>query len=75
MQVPKINGTGGLPQIESKNLSLVEDQMNHEALACKKIGSYATQFEDPQLKQHAQTLGQRHRSNFEKLNQYLNGHQ
>lgn len=75
MQAPRINNAGGLPQIESKNLSLIEDQMNHEALACKKFEAYAGQFQDPQLRQHAQTLSQHHRSNFDTLNQYLNGHQ
>jgi rubrerythrin len=69
------NKMGGLPQIESKNLSLIEDQMNHEALACKKLEAYASQFQDPQLKQHATTLAQHHKSHFSTLLQYLDGHQ
>ncbi len=71
MQTP----VGGLPQIESKNLSLIEDQMNHEALACKKLESYASQFQDAQLKQHAAQLCQHHKAHFNSLYQYLNGHQ
>ncbi len=66
---------GGLPQIESKNLSMIEDQMVHEALACKTTAAYATQFQDPQLKQHVMTLSQHHKARFDTLLQYLNGHQ
>lgn len=63
------------PQIESKNLSLIEDQMHHESLAAKKFETYATQFTDPQLKQFAQDLTQHHKTHFSNLYQYLQSHQ
>ena len=63
------------PQIESKNLTILEDQMNHEALAYKKCEAYAGYFTDEALKGTAQKLAQHHKSNFENLLTYLNSHQ
>ena len=64
----------GMPQIESKNLGLIQDQMHHEALAVKKIQTYASQIAEPQLKQFADDLVQHHRAHFNSLFQYLNTH-
>ena len=63
------------PQIESKNLTILEDQMNHEALAYKKCETYAGYFTDPALKSTAQKLAQHHKSNFNNLLSYLDSHQ
>ncbi|MDP2891909.1 MAG: hypothetical protein Q8O09_02090 [Bacillota bacterium] len=62
-------------QIESKNLTILEDQMKHEALACKKSGVYANYFTDPTLKSLAQDISLQHRQNFDGLFQYLSSHQ
>lgn len=69
-----MQNASGMPQIESKNLGLIQDQMYHEALAAKKLQSYATQFSDAQLKQFAQDLSQHHRAHFNSLHQYLSTH-
>ncbi len=65
----------GMPQLDSKNLTILEDQMNHEALAAKKSAFMASQFTDPALKGVANTLAQHHRQQFDKLFNYLNSHQ
>lgn len=72
MQQQPQNGT---PQLESKNLMILEDQMNHEALAVKKCEMMATTLTDPQLKGIAQAIAQHHRQHFDKLLNYLNSHQ
>ena len=42
--------TDDQPDIESKNLTIIEDQLKHEALAAKKSEVYAEYFQDPELK-------------------------
>ena len=63
------------PEIESKNLTILEDQMKHEALAAKKSQVYAEYFADPQLKSVAQQLAKHHRDNFSNMLSYLETHQ
>lgn len=63
------------PQIESKNLMILEDQMNHEALALKKCELYAQYFTDVNLKNSVNQIAQHHKQHFENLLQYLNTHQ
>ena len=63
-----------VPEIESKNLTILEDQMKHEALAVKKSGLYAGYFQDPALKSCAQELAKHHKDNFDRLLNYLDSH-
>ena len=63
------------PQIESKNLTILEDQLNHEALAYKKSEVYSNYFTDPSLKTMSNQIAQHHRQNFDNLLNYLNSHQ
>jgi len=63
------------PQIESKNLMILEDQMNHEALAMKKCELYSQYFTDTALKASVNNLAQKHKQHFENLYQYLSSHQ
>lgn len=63
------------PQIEAKNLTLIEDQMNLEALAHKKCTVYSSYFTDPTLKTLASEMAQHHKQHFSELLQYLNTHQ
>ena len=62
------------PQIESKNLTILEDQLNYEALAQKKSEVYANYFTDPSLKTMANQIAQHHKQNFDNLFNYLNSH-
>lgn len=65
---------GGNTAIQTKSLTILEDQMEHEMLACKKAEQYAKTFTDPQLQNLANTLAQQHRQRFDRLFQYLNSH-
>ncbi len=60
--------------IQTKSLTILEDQMQHEFLACKKAEHYAQTFEDPALRDLATNLAQQHRQRFGKLFGYLNSH-
>ena len=68
------NNMGNMPEIESKNLTIIEDQLKHEALAAKKSEVYVEYFADPALKSCAQQLANHHRDNFNNLLSYLETH-
>lgn len=63
------------PQIESKNLDIVKDQMYHEALAYKKCTVYSQYFTEQPLKDMANSMAQHHKQHFDALQSYLNSHQ
>lgn len=58
--------------MDTKTLSLLKDQMEHEAVACKKMEAYAAQFSDQTLAGHANNLACHHRDHFDALFNYLN---
>ena len=60
--------------IQTKSLSILEDQMQHEFLACKKAREYACSFSNPALKNLADTVANAHRERFERLFDYLSSH-
>ena len=60
--------------IQTKSLSILEDQMQHEFLACKKAREYAGSFKNPALKNLADTVACAHRERFDRLFDYLNSH-
>ena len=59
--------------LTSKDLSVIEDQLTHIATACRVAAHYAGQFQNPQLKNVADTVAQHHRQHFDALYAYLNG--
>lgn len=61
--------------LTSKDLSILEDQLNHEALANQKAAAYAESMQDPQLKTLARTLAAHHKTRYEKMYNFLNGQQ
>jgi len=63
------------PQIESKNLMIIEDQASQEMIAAKKIDTFASQITDPQARSMANELSTHHRTHFDNLLNYLNSHQ
>ena len=65
----------GSQQITAKNLTILQDQLNQEALAYKKCDVYSTYFTDPALKNLATQMKQHHKQNFDGLFNYLNSHQ
>lgn len=60
--------------IPAKSLTILEDQMQHEFLACKKAEDYAQAFQNPTLKTLAGNLATCHRQRYNRLFDYLNGH-
>ena len=64
----------GSTTIQTKSLTILEDQMKHEFLACKKAQEYARSFENPTLKNLADTVACHHRERFDRLFDYLNSH-
>lgn len=70
-----IGNPQNMPELESKNLTILEDQLKHEALAAKKSEVYTEYFADPALKSCAQQLAKHHREHFQNLLTYLESHQ
>ena len=64
----------GSMAIQTKSLTIIEDQLQHEFLACKKAQEYACSFSNPDLKNLANTVAQHHRERFDRLFDYLNSH-
>ncbi len=60
--------------IQSKSLTILGDQMQHEYVACRKAEHYASCFSDAQLKAIANQLAGDHRQRFNRLFNYLNSH-
>jgi hypothetical protein len=60
--------------LSSKNLGILEDQLNYEALCNKKISLYTNYFVDPNLKNVCQKAAQMHKQHFDMLFNYLNSH-
>ena len=63
------------PEIESKNLTILEDQLDHEALGNKKCDVYSNLFTDTNIKNTITQIAQHHRQRFDNLLQYLDSHQ
>jgi len=62
------------PEIEAKNLGILQDQMQHEALAYKKCSVYSNYFSEQPLKDLAVNAANHHKAHFEALQDYLNSH-
>ncbi len=61
--------------LTTKDLSIIEDQLKHEALANQKAAAYAESIQDPQLKSLANALAAHHKHRYETMYNYLNGQQ
>ena len=66
--------TIGSCAIQTKSLTILEDQMQHEFLACVKAEHYANTFQDASLKALATQLANGHRQRYDRLLNYLNSH-
>ena len=65
--------TEAASSIDTKDLSVIQDEMYAEALLYKKCTVYANYFTDQTLKNLATTAAQHHRQHFDTLHGYLNG--
>ena len=64
----------GNAAIQTKSLTILEDQMQHEFLAYKKAEQYAKTLTNPSLQTLAGDLAMKHRTHFDRLFNYLNSH-
>jgi len=69
------NAGGQAPQLDSKNLSILEDQLKQEALCYAKCNQYAQNLTQTDSKDLANRIAQTHRKHFDSLLNYLNSHQ
>ncbi|MDR1598811.1 MAG: hypothetical protein LBS11_02895 [Oscillospiraceae bacterium] len=65
-----MQANGGLT---SKDLSVLQDQMDAEYRANRKASTYAKTLQDPALQGIANTLAQHHRARFDALYNFLGG--
>lgn len=64
----------GDAMLTSKNLTILEDQLNTEALNYKKLEMYSQTCTDQQLKDVCNKAAQLHKQHFDVLLNYLNSH-
>lgn len=63
------------PQIESKNLTILEDQLNYEAMAVKKYRQASQQCTNTELTNICNDAAAKHKAHFDQLLNYLNSHE
>ena len=59
--------------LTSKDLSVIEDQLTHVAMGCRVALHHAGQFQDPALRDLANSVAQHHRQHFDALYALLGG--
>ena len=59
------------PNLTSKELSAIEDQMNAEQTLIKKYTMYAQQATDPQIKTQCEQIAGKHQHHFNTLFNHL----
>jgi len=60
-------------KLTSKETSLLKDQQNHEKICIQKYQAYASQANDPQLKQLLNSYAEQEQQHLNSINQMLNG--
>ena len=65
----------GKSQLGSKDLSMIEDMLNHEAMAYKKCSLFSSYFTDEALSHMANMAAAHHKQHFEALQSYMSQHQ
>lgn len=61
-----------MPNLTSKELTALEDQLNYEQILVKKYRTYSSQCSDPQLKTKCEQVAARHQDHFNRLMSHLN---
>ncbi len=61
------------PELTSKELSMISDQLGHEQLAITKLQAYAEQATDEDVKRMCEAGVRLHREHYETLLKHLNG--
>lgn len=60
-----------MPNITSKELSAIEDQLGYEQLLIKKYKNYASMCQDAQLKTTCEQLAAQHKNHYDTIMNYL----
>ena len=60
-----------MPNLTQKELTALEDSLKEEELLVKKFRSYASTAQDPQIKNAAEQLADRHKQHYETLMGHL----
>jgi hypothetical protein len=60
-----------MPNLTSKELMQLEDQLNGEVLLVTKFKNYANQCTDPELKSVLQQIAQKHQNHYATLMRHL----
>lgn len=63
------------PQLTTKNLAILSDQLGQEALLVHKYAQAAQMVSDPALRSQLTSISDQHRSHYNTLLNYLNSHQ
>ena len=58
--------------LTTKELTAIEDALNHEQLLVKKFRNFASVAKDPAIQQQAEHLAERHQQHFNTLMGHLN---
>lgn len=61
-----------LPNLSTKELSAISDQLNTEQTLIKKYKLYASQSTDVQIKNKCQEIAAKHQNHYERLLTFLN---
>lgn len=61
-----------MPNLTSKELSLMEDQLKMEQLLVMKYRAVATNTTDPQIRAKCEQISAKHKEHFDRLLSYLN---
>ena len=62
-------------QLSSKNLTILNDQLDSEALLVHKYAHAAQSVNDPAIRTQLYSISQQHRKHYDTLLNYLNSHQ
>ncbi len=61
-----------MPDLTSKELSAIEDQLSQEQLLVRKYRMYSKAATDPRLKTKCEQIAARHQNHYDKLLSHLN---
>lgn len=64
-----------MPELTTKNLSILNDQLGAEALLVHKFAQAAQSVQDPAVSSQLSSMSELHRKHYDTLLNYLNSHQ
>ena len=60
-----------MPNLTQKELTALEEALGSEQLLVKKFRAYASQAQDPQIRESAEQMAGRHKQHYDTLMGYL----